>query len=103
MKKLQRAGAVLILLTMSFSLLSCSKGVAGTYVNSKESKQTIQLKSDGSFALYETGNTTAAATGTYKVEGTVITFTINGMSKTGTGKIENGVLTDPDGVTWNKQ
>lgn len=103
MRKLQRAGAVLIVLTLSFTLLSCSKGVAGTYVNSKDSKSTIQLKSDGSFALYESGNTTAAASGTYKMQGTVITFTLAGMSKTGTGKIENGVLTDPDGVTWKKQ
>lgn len=103
MRKLQRAGAVVILLTLSFSLLSCSKGVTGTYVNSKDSKTTIQLKSDGTFALYESGNTTAAATGTYKVEGTVITLTLAGMNKTGTGKIENDVLTDPDGVTWKKQ
>lgn len=103
MKKLQRAGGVLMLLTLSLSLLSCSKGVAGTYVNSKDSKATIQLKNDGSFALYESGNTAAAAGGTYKVEGTVITFTLAGMNKTGTGKIENGVLTDPDGVTWKKQ
>lgn len=103
MRKLQRAGAVLIVLTLSVTLLSCSKGVAGTYVNSKDSKSTIQLKNDGSFALYESGNATAAASGTYKMQGTVITFTLASMNKTGTGKIENGVLTDPDGVTWKKQ
>ena len=37
------------------------------------------------------------------VEGTVITFTLPGMGKSGTGKIEGDILTDPDGVTWKRQ
>lgn len=101
MRKMQRAGAVLIVFAMAVTLLSC-KSYKGTYVNTKDSTVSLELKGDGSFAVYEKGKT-AAATGTYKVEGTVITFTLPGMGKSGTGKIEGDTLTDPDGVTWKKQ
>jgi len=102
MRTMQRAGAVLVLLTLAATLLSCSRGPAGTYTNSKDSGVTLELKNDGNFAILEKG--TSAATGTYKVQGTVITFVLAGNSnKTGTGKLEGDVLTDPDGTTWNKQ
>ncbi|HEY6251833.1 MAG TPA: hypothetical protein VI685_17890 [Candidatus Angelobacter sp.] len=103
MKKMQRAGAVLIVLTLAVTLLSCSKSVAGTYVSNKDAQMSLELKGNGSFAVYQKNKTTALATGTYKVDGTVITLVITGENKPGTGKLEGDLLTDPDGNTWKKQ
>ena len=104
MRTTQRAGAVLMVFTLAVTLLSCSKGVTGTYLNTKDSKTTLELKSNGGFAVYEKSGSPAVATGTYKVQGTVITFSLGGdNNKSGSGKIEGDILTDPDGVTWKKQ
>ena len=90
-----------MLLVLMIGLLSCSKGAAGVYVNSKEAK--MELKSDGSFSIYEKGVNKALATGTYTVKGNDITFALTGLGRTGTGKIDGNSITDPDGETWKKQ
>ncbi|HEY6351654.1 MAG TPA: hypothetical protein VI636_19815 [Candidatus Angelobacter sp.] len=99
MRKMQRAGAVLVLLTLTATLLSCSRKPTGTYVNTKDSKVTLELKSDGSFTVSQK-TMNRSVNGTYKIEGTVITFTLQGHDAT--GKLQDGVLTDPDGDTWKK-
>ena len=91
-----------MVLAMAVALLSCNK-TTGTYVNSKEPDTRMELKGDGTFAIYEKGKTTATIGGTYKVDGTVITFTLPGLGRSAAGKLESGVLTDPDSVTWKKQ
>lgn len=99
MRTMQKAGAVLITFTLAITLLSCRKQQTGTYVNNKNSNITMALKDDGSFTVTEKERNRTVS-GTYKIDGTVITFSLEG--KTATGKIEAGVLTDPDGDTWKK-
>ena len=103
MRKLQRAGAVLVVFTMVVTMLSCSRSPAGVYVSGKDSRVSLELKSDGTFAGMIKGRPTPMATGTYKVDGTVITLTTDGSSKPETGKIEGDIITDPDGGTWTRQ
>ena len=91
--------AVLVVITLAITLVSCRKQTT-TYVNNKDPKVTMSLKGDGSFTVTETQKNRSFS-GTYKIDGTVITFSMEG--KTASGKIEGDVLTDPDGDTWKKQ
>jgi len=103
MKKLQRAGAVLVVFTMAVTLLSCSKSPVGTYVSNKDARVSLELKRDGTFAGMVKGRPTPVATGTYKIEGTVITLATEGGGRPETGKIEGDIITDPGGDTWTRQ
>lgn len=103
MRKLQSAGAVVVVFTVAITLLSCSKSPVGTYISSKDSRVILELKTDGTFAGMLRGQTTPLATGTYKVEGNVITLTTSGANKPETGKIDGDIITDPVGDTWTRQ
>jgi hypothetical protein len=103
MRTTQRAGAVLVVFTLAVTLLSCSKNPAGIYVSSRNPQVTLELKGDGTFIGMLKGNATPMATGTYKIEGTVITLTEKGEGKSESGKIEGDVITDPNGGTWTRQ
>ena len=93
------AGLTLILVVMVLGSVACSSddGVAGTYVHEVEG--TIELRSDGTWSIMQESG--SAAEGEYEVEGTTITFFIDGQ-RLGTGTIEGDQLTDPDGKVFTK-
>lgn len=102
MTRTQRAAVLVILLTITVTLVNCSSNPAGVYVSSKDPTITMELKRDGSFSILSKRSTAAVMSGTYKVDGKVVTFAVNGNTL-GTGKIEDSTITDPDGTTWKKQ
>lgn len=72
----------------------------GTYVC--EDGTTVELRDDGTFAITTPEGETVEDGLTYEVEGDVITYIIPG-EEPGTGTIENGSVTDPDGQVCEKQ
>lgn len=88
---------ITILLTLTF--ISCSKSYVGTFLSEKNSKNYIELKSDGSFYIQEDKQ---GFTGKFEVEDKTITFKTD-IGVAFRGKIEKNIIIDPDGETWVKK
>ena len=84
-----------------FSIIGCGKNdlsQAGTYQH-RENKQNVTiLKGDGTFIVKQYGN---EIRGTYKLYNGKLKLRINNGS-TMRGKLENGVMYDNEGETWDK-
>jgi len=89
-----------VTLVVLFALISCSKtGVSGKYVNEKNPKDYLELKSDGTFFSQEGPMGIA---GKYEVEGDQITLKTD-MGFASRGKIQGKTIIDKDGDRWTKQ
>ena len=86
-------------MTLALTLIACSHGVGGTYVHDKNNKDYLELRSDATFFLRENG---MGVSGKYRVDGNVITMTIDGGPST-QGKIQGNTLIDDDGESWVKK
>jgi hypothetical protein len=98
MKNLKKGALVFLALLMAF-LITCSKGVAGKYVNQKNKKEYLELRGDGTFFVRESGT---GMSGHYRVDGGVITLTLEG-GMAAQGKIQGNTITDEDGKIWVEQ
>ena len=89
----------LIALLLTVSLVSCSKSYVGTYISEKNSKNYMELKSDGSLFVQE-GK--MGMSGKYEIEDKTITLKFDiGVSVR--GKIDKNVIVDDDGENWVKK
>jgi len=69
--------------------------IPGKYIHKKSASHFIELKSDGSYILFD-GATTL--TGTYEVNGSDIAISTG--ESVSRGKIQNGVIIDDEGEKW---
>ena len=92
--------AVAIPLVVLACLAACSKTLpAGTYVEQKEPKNYLELKSDGTFFLQKDGG---GYPGKYEQDGENINMKADvGFASRLT--IRGGTLTDTDGYLWVKR
>ncbi|NQT82231.1 hypothetical protein HQ563_04365 [bacterium] len=88
-----------VLLFFGVLLAGCGNSVEGTYVNKDNSKEELELKSEGKFFLTERG---MSFHGDYEVKGEEIIFKLPG-GMAAKGKIKGDVITDNDGKTWVKK
>jgi hypothetical protein len=86
----------LLLITTLAACGSDAGGASGVYTHPSEGS--ITLNDDGTFLITQGG--VDGATGTYEVDGTTITFTIEDQSFS--GPLEGDTLTDPDGNEFVK-
>lgn len=87
----------ILTLILLITLFGCAKTVSGTFVNEKNSKQYLELKSDGTLYLEESGG----HTGKYTVDGNTITLDFGGPAARGT--INGDTITDDEGKKWIKK
>lgn len=95
--KMKRLGAALLLCA---ALLGCDGGkVEGTYYNTEDPRDFIALKADGK---YELKSRDQVVSGKYSFsDGTV---TLNpGEKAAAIGKLEGDVITDKDGLKWQRK
>ena len=90
---------LIVILLVVCLLVGCSKTVAGKYVNEKNPKDYLELKSDGTFFVQE-GSMGMA--GKYEIEGNQITLKTD-IGLATRGKIEGKTIIDKDGDRWTKQ
>jgi hypothetical protein len=74
--------------------MTINPDILGKYIHKKVRSHYIELKSDGTYLLYEG----SILTGTFEVHGSDIT--IVGGESTSVGTIKNGVITDSEGDQW---
>ena len=107
-RKVGREGVQAPSFALLFALLavtcvgvSCaSRGdAAGRYVSDQDSRDSAELRADGTFTIREDGG---AVTGTYTVSGTEVHLETRSGQALG-GRIENGGFTDGLGKHWTKQ
>jgi len=91
------ARVALLMLVFAIPTAACSSdtSIDGTYANDVEGTITL----DGGTWTVTQGD--SSSSGTYTVEGTTITFLIDGQPA-GAGKIDGDTLTDPDGKIFTK-
>jgi hypothetical protein len=93
---MMRSMAQLLALALTLSLFGCSKGVTGIYVNDKNKRDYLELRSDSTFFLREHG---MGVSGKYRIDGEVITLTLDAGPSV-QGKLHGAVITDDEGQTW---
>ena len=69
--------------------------IPGKYIHEKTSAQYIELKTDGSYFLFDGS---AGITGNYEVNGSQITIFIGDARSQGT--IQDGIIIDDEGEKW---
>ncbi|HET9838185.1 MAG TPA: hypothetical protein VFR84_08115 [Candidatus Angelobacter sp.] len=94
-----RSIAPVLALTLFLSLMGCSKGVTGIYVHDKNKQEYLELKSDSAFVVHGMGG--QSLSGKYKVEGEVVTLTLD-RGPAVKARINGSVFTDPAGESWIK-
>lgn len=101
MKKTITLLGILLLLSISILLLlySCGSSVTGRYVNKDNSREYLELKSDGTFYCKESF---MGFSGRYKVEDDMIILRLEG-GITARGRIRGNRIIDDDGKIWVKQ
>src|SRR5207237_328734 len=75
-----------------------NQDIPGKYVHEKTRSHYLELKSDGNYSLFQGSS---VVRGQYKVNDTEITI-LDGESATPL-KIEDGIITDPEGDRWMRQ
>ncbi len=96
MKATKRLSSAMLVMTLAVSLAACSHSIVGVYVHDKNDKEYLELRSDATFFLREHG---MGLSGKYRVDGEVITLTMDGGMST-QGKIHGQTLVDEDGESW---
>jgi hypothetical protein len=82
----------------SGSVVDTRTWAPGTYLQQKDRRKTLELKSDGSLMIQQNGKT---ATGTYTLEGDIIT-TILGKSTFALRRTGNALVGEKNGTVWEK-
>jgi len=97
--------SLLLVSLLVWILPGCGRSVSGRYVNAKNSREYMELKTDGTFYIEQINALTGrrfALSGKYRVEGDVITWTLEG-GLAARGKIERNTIIDDEGKRWVKQ
>ena len=88
------------ILSLGLSLVGCSSGVTGKWINSNNSNDYYELKSDGTW--YAQSNSGMSVSGTYEADDSGITLKLaNGVAAKAI--IKDKVMTTPDGKTYHMQ
>jgi hypothetical protein len=99
MPAIRKASSLTITIALTICLLACSKGVAGTYVHQKNTKEYMELREDGTFFVRERS---MGISGKYRVDGDVLTLMLD-AGPSSQGKIHGNTIIDGDGESWVKQ
>ncbi|HEV3038657.1 MAG TPA: hypothetical protein VHA33_12855 [Candidatus Angelobacter sp.] len=99
MRILKREGSVILACILIVAMVACSKNIAGTYVQQRDRKEYLELRGDGTFFLRERG---VGVSGHYRVDGEVVTLTLDGSGRAIQVKLQGGTLVDDGGQLWVK-
>lgn len=88
---------MLVLFIISSTLIGCAKTVSGTFIHEKNSKEYLELKSDNTFFLQQSGG----ATGKYTIDGNTLTLDYGGPADRAV--INGNTITESDGEKWIKK
>jgi hypothetical protein len=99
MRILKREGSVILACILIVAMVACSKNIAGTYVQQRDRKEYLELRADGTIFLRAGG---VGVSGHYRVDGEVVTLTLDGSGRAIQVKLQGGTLVDDGGQLWVK-